>query len=282
MPQELTIEIPLDEGEPLGATPNEALSVIRIQANTAAENRLRVGGRITHIKGIQLKDIGHFYQLLRYAHPTAHLTIVRPDAPAAPAQDADIPENRKAFFVPQNGFTYKFVSIKIVGVENLGLSLRSLRNRVYVSRPPPNDTKAFGQFFYCDRIIDINEKPVSDQHVAELFIRTSIQASGSFNAVVERPTTNEKKAEVTKELNAPLDDPSVPLAEDVRLIAHEERGRIALEQAKKICNPNQPASVTEQPQRVPNPDARVSFNETANVKHNIGNDNKKANLRPVR
>jgi len=42
MPREMNIEFQLEEGEPLGATPNEALTIIRIQSSTAAENRLQV------------------------------------------------------------------------------------------------------------------------------------------------------------------------------------------------------------------------------------------------
>jgi hypothetical protein len=65
---------------------------------------------------MKLRDIGHFYQLLRYAHPVACFTIVRPDAPAAPSQDAAIPESRKAHYVPQNDFAYKVGSNRLFPV----------------------------------------------------------------------------------------------------------------------------------------------------------------------
>jgi len=281
MPVQMNIEIPLAEGEPHGATPNEALTVVRIQERSAAENRLRLGDRITHVNGIRLNNIDHFHQLMRYASPSVRLTILRPDAPIAPPQDDAIPEERKAYFIPQNDFSYKLVSVHIVRDETLGVSLRSLRNRVYVSRNPPDGSKAHGHLFVCDRIIDINGQPVSDQDIAAHFIRASIQASGSFNAVVERPCTDEKKGAISAELNAMLNPPSIRLAKDVREIAQEERTRLANERAQRIRNPNAPTSPPVQPPRAPNPDACVSFNETANRRHLIGSDNRGINLYPV-
>jgi len=41
-------------------------------------------------------------------------------------------------------------------------------------------------------------------------------------------------------------------------------------------------SVVVQPAQAPQPNARVTFNETNNRRHTIGNDNRNANLRPVR
>ncbi|VDP09924.1 unnamed protein product [Heligmosomoides polygyrus] len=91
---QMDIEIPMEEGEPLGATPNDKLVITKIQGGTIADGKLKVGScsfrtqhagyaalqigdQIIKVNGQPISDQNNFFKALRFAPPLARLTIIR-------------------------------------------------------------------------------------------------------------------------------------------------------------------------------------------------------------
>ncbi|VDK50239.1 unnamed protein product [Cylicostephanus goldi] len=73
----MDVEIPMEEGEPLGATPNDKLVITKVQGGTIADGKLRIGDQIIKVNGQSISDQNSFFRALRYAPPIARLTIIR-------------------------------------------------------------------------------------------------------------------------------------------------------------------------------------------------------------
>jgi hypothetical protein len=271
--QEINIDLMMEEGDPLGATPDEHLIIQRVQTGTIADGKLQVGDKILKIKGIRIRDLRHFFQLLRYAPPHATLTILRHARTQAPV-DTSIPEDRKKNITPRSGFKYLLGKITLTKGQRLGLTIRSYQNRVLVSQIDAG-SRSSEVIQRLDHIIDINADPVTDKKVADDLITQSVKNHGSFSCLIARPVTDAAKKEIEEALNIKMSPPSERLAPDVRRIAEAERDRIRLTGA-----PPRPSTLRRP--NAPPPTHRVTFNETANQTFPIGNDNVGKTLAPVR
>ncbi len=96
-------------------------------ASCSSVTTIQIGDHVTKIKGIRIRDLNHFYQLLRYAPPLLKLTVERedePPAPDTPSKDeraqpsvtsstranldlSAIPEERRNSVPRRSGFVYK-------------------------------------------------------------------------------------------------------------------------------------------------------------------------------
>nr|CDJ92980.1 PDZ domain containing protein [Haemonchus contortus] len=142
--EQMDIEIPMEEGEPLGATPNDKLIITKIQGGTISEGKLKVGDQILKVNGQPISDQNNFFKALRFAPPVAILTIIR-DQKKAEELEARfrIPEERAKFIQRRDGFQY-FLA-KLVWVPHgpkLGLGIKHFQNRVLVSRSDPGSLSA--------------------------------------------------------------------------------------------------------------------------------------------
>ncbi|KAK0406853.1 hypothetical protein QR680_018845 [Steinernema hermaphroditum] len=271
----LEIDIPMEEGEPLGATPNDKLIITKVQAGTLSEGKLRVGDQILKINNTVIQDTNHFFKLLRYAPPNAHLLISR-DSKRAEELEArvHIPAERAKLIQRRDGFIYQLVKIEWKpGGPKLGLGIKHYQNRVLVSRSDPGSLVA-SQLRLGDHIIDIDGKPVTDKDVArELFLK-ALQTAGFVTSVIERPESLEAKHWVQTALAATAaQPPSVHMNSDVREIAARERQRLKSknEQPKKASIMGRPTAPR-----------KVTVMDKAINEHVIASDNEGKALRPVR
>uniref|UniRef100_A0A1I8A5T3 PDZ domain-containing protein n=1 Tax=Steinernema glaseri TaxID=37863 RepID=A0A1I8A5T3_9BILA len=271
----LEIDIPMEEGEPLGATPNDKLIITKVQPGTLAEGKLRIGDQILKINNVAIQDTNHFFKLLRYAPPNAHLLVSR-DSKRAEELEAKvhIPADRAKLIQRRDGFLYQLVKIEWKpGGPKLGLGIKHYQNRVLVSRADPGSLAA-SQLAVGDHIIDIDGKPVTDKDVARELLLKALQTTGCVSSVVERPESMEAKHWVQTALAATAaQPPSVAMNSDVRDIAARERQRLKAksEQPKKqgILGRNTTPR-------------KVAIQDKVINEHVIASDNEGKTLRPVR
>ncbi|KJH43837.1 PDZ/DHR/GLGF domain protein [Dictyocaulus viviparus] len=243
-PQTLDIDIPMEEGEPLGATPNDKLIITKIQDGTIAEGKLKIGDQITKVNGHAITDQNSFFNALRFAPPVARLTIVR-DQKKAEELEARIriPEARAKLIQRRDGYAY-FLA-KIVWQPNgpkLGLGIKHFQNRVLVSRCDPGSLSA-----------------------------TQLAEKKEVTTVVERPETMEAKHWTQQALVTQVcQPPSVQMNSDVRAIASRQRAKV------KEPKPT-PKSILRQSTNT----RSITISEDIQS-HVIASDNEGRVLRPVR
>ncbi|GMR50170.1 hypothetical protein PMAYCL1PPCAC_20365, partial [Pristionchus mayeri] len=234
--KEMTIEIQMEEGEPLGATPNDKMIITKVQAGTLSEGKLQIGDQILRVNDTIIKDTHHFFALLHFAPPCARLLIFRDEKKAEELMSrVHIPADRERNITRRDGFSYELVKMAWkAGGPKLGLGIKHFQNRVLVSKTDQGSTSA-----EClkvgDHIVDIDSQPVTDKDVARGILVKGLQAHGSVTMVVERPETMEAKHWTQRALMVQaVQPPSVQMNSDVRDIAQKERGRLASKVGKQI------------------------------------------------
>ncbi|KAI6211891.1 hypothetical protein M3Y96_00482200 [Aphelenchoides besseyi] len=225
---QMIVEIPMEEGEPLGATPNEKLVITKVQPGTVADGKLKMGDQVLMLNNTKVEDKNHFFNLLRYAPPVAILHIIRDEKRAEELEaKVHIPADRAKFIQRRDGFEYLLVKIEWKsGGPKLGLGIRHFQNRVLVSRCDPG-TLAAAQLKVGDHIIDVDGKPVTDKDVAREMLLKALQTQHFASMVIERPESMEAKHWTQTALAAnPQQPPSVAMNSDVRDIAAKERAKL--------------------------------------------------------
>ncbi|VDO72767.1 unnamed protein product [Heligmosomoides polygyrus] len=212
----MEIEIPMEEGEPLGATPNDKLVITKIQGGTIAEGKLKIGDQILKVNGQPISDQNNFFNALRFAPPVARLTIIRDKKKAEELESRiRIPEDRAKLIQRRDGYMY-FMA-KLVWVPNgpkLGLGIKHFQNRVLVSRCDP------GSLSSTQLAVGSSHFEIHDE-------------KKEVSSVIERPETMEAKHWTQQALVTQVcQPPSVQMNSDVRAIAARERARI--KQPKKV------------------------------------------------
>uniref|UniRef100_A0A1I7X8J4 PDZ domain-containing protein n=1 Tax=Heterorhabditis bacteriophora TaxID=37862 RepID=A0A1I7X8J4_HETBA len=267
----LEIEIQMEEGEPLGATPNDKLIITKIQSETISDGKLKIGDQVVKVNGRNISDQNSFFKALRYAPPLARLTVIR------------LIQRRDGFAYFVGLFfacihetlcsclilTY-FQLAKIEWQQNgpkLGLGIKHFQNRVLVSRCDPGSLVC-SQLQVGDHIIDIDGFPVTDKDVARDLLIKALQTRGKVSTVIERPETTEAKHWTQQALIT--QPPSIQMNSDVRAIAARERNKL------KEMKPT-PKSILGRS----NSNRRVMINDE--IAHNIiASDNEGRQLRSVK
>uniref|UniRef100_A0A914ELG5 PDZ domain-containing protein n=1 Tax=Acrobeloides nanus TaxID=290746 RepID=A0A914ELG5_9BILA len=235
----MVVEVPMAEGDPLGATPDRQLVIIQIQTNTLADGKLLVGDKILSVNNRAPKNMREFYHLLNVAAREQDKAILRIRRDANKAKELDahnlIPADRARYIQRRAGFLYKLVSITYQKGQKLGLSIKQRRNHVLVSSAKPNTLSA-RVFEVMDQILDIDGQPVTDTGVTENAIKEGFRQRQFFTAIIARPTTAEARQQVEEELNrrsrtqqqqaVPEEAPSVRMAKDVYEIVKREIERL--------------------------------------------------------
>lgn len=274
MAKETSVAIPMEEGDPLGAVPNDKLIIVKVQPGTLAEGKLKIGDQIVKLNNTVVQDCDHFFRLLRFAPPCATITLIRDEKKAAEIEaKVLIPPDRAKLITRRDGYMYFLARINWQpGGPKLGLGIKHYQNRVLVSRCDPGSL-ASQHLQIGDHLIDIDGHPVTDKDVCrELFLKT-LQTNCSVTTVVERPETMEARHWVQNALAASAAQaPSVAMNSDVRAIAARERQKLQKAITPKKSCLRQAGAAT----------MRVNIVEGKATEFVIASDNEGKSLRRVR
>ncbi|ULT89454.1 hypothetical protein L5515_007973 [Caenorhabditis briggsae] len=221
----IEVRVDMEEGEPLGATPNDKLVITKIQPGTIAEGKLRIGDQVKEVNGVKCKDCNDFFRALRFAAPCAKIIVNRDDKKAEELEArVHIPADRAKIIQRREGYVYELATL--VWVQNgpkLGLGIKHFQNRVLVSRVDPG-TLAEKCLILGDHLCDVDGVPVTDKDVARDLLVKNLQEKGKVTFVVERPESIDAKQWAKQALAANvMQPPSVQMNDDVKNIAAQYR-----------------------------------------------------------
>ena len=121
----------MEEGEPLGATPNDKLVIIKVQTGTLADGKIKVGDQILTVNGKKVVDQNTFFRALRFAPPVAVLKICRDMKKVEELeQRCHIPAEREKLIQRRDGYAYWMAKLVWApGGPKLGLGIKHFQVR---------------------------------------------------------------------------------------------------------------------------------------------------------
>lgn len=307
--KDVTINMMIEEGDVLGATPSENLVITRVQNDTLADGKIFVNDKIIKVNNVEPRDVHHFYRLVVAASRKGHLELVVRRGKQDTAKDAQeaVPQDRLSKLRIRDGFAYRVVEMEFKRGMKVGLGFKEYMNCVVVTRAQEG-TMAGGVFKVGDTICDVDNTRVSDKGVCQTLIVNALKAHQKVSCVVASPESEEAKKWVAESLSAQAqpaapqasaptdrtaglmapesqptpeetpsaivcrDPPSIRVKSDVRRIAMEE-----IERRRKTKD--QPLQGI---MRTNAKDAKRVSIKDGHDEHLIANENPNAPLRPVK
>lgn len=133
--KDCNVNIQLEEGDVLGATPSENLVITRIQPGTLADGHLQEGDKILKVNGTAPHDVAHFYKLVVGASRVGHLDMtVRREAKTIEAikdSKSHVPQERLGNLRMRDGFHYHLVTMEYKRGDKIGLGIKDYMVRSF-------------------------------------------------------------------------------------------------------------------------------------------------------
>ncbi|KAF7638561.1 PDZ domain-containing protein [Meloidogyne graminicola] len=225
----MTVQIPLEEFEPLGARPNDGLVITDVQEGSPASGNLRVGDTILSVNGRKISNLKSFYQIMGIAHPTATIEIRRPRTneelpPEVRTDPSDnLPVEIRSAITRRNGYHYSLVTIDRVPGLRLGLSIKTRDNRVWVTEVK-DGSMCSPHLKVFDHIVYVSGVRVTQADVAQTLLVKSMKENSRVDVVIGRPTSRQAIAAANIALSQEdaHDPPSVRLNVDVQQVMRQQ------------------------------------------------------------
>lgn len=181
--KDVNVNIQIEEGDVLGATPSENLVITRIQHGTLAEGHLQEGDKILKVNGTEPRDQTHFYRLVVAASRTGNLNMVvrRETKTIELVKEAkhQVPQERMSNLRLRDGFHYKLITMEYQRGDKIGLGIKDYMNCVVVTKAP-DGTMAGRVFKVGDQICDVDNIRVTDKGVCQTLIVSALKVSSFF------------------------------------------------------------------------------------------------------
>ncbi|KAL7076310.1 hypothetical protein ACQ4LE_004170 [Meloidogyne hapla] len=257
----MTVQIPLEEFEPLGARPNDGLVITDVQEGSPASGHLLVGDTILTVNGRKISNLKNFYQVMGIAHPTAVIEIRRPRTneelpPEVRTDPSDnLPADVRNTLVRRNGYHYSLVTIDRVPGIRLGLSIKTRDNRVCVSDVKA-DSMCSPHLKIFDHIVYVSGVRVTQADVAQTLLVKSMKETNRVDLVIGRPTSRSAIAAAMIALaqEDAHDPPSVRLNVDVQQVMRQQILNMAA-----LAQFQPPAVLRDGPTPPQPPNRRITF-----------------------
>ena len=150
---------------------------------------------ITTVIGIPVRSKDEFFHRLKFAHPRLRMGFRRPpgDSGTEKSSAGELSPELEKLLRRRAGFEYLVAELDWPAQQNrqLGIVLANRMHRVIVGNLKPGSLGE-EKLKVLDRIVAVNGAPVSDKDVAKGLM---VEAGGKFSAVVERPVSEEARAE---------------------------------------------------------------------------------------
>ncbi|KJH53731.1 hypothetical protein DICVIV_00160 [Dictyocaulus viviparus] len=170
------------------------------------------------------------------------------------------------------GFAYYLVELRFVEGMKVGLYVKHYRNQVIISKVSTG-SMASKSLRVLDRIIEVNNMPVTDKDVCKTLIINAIQNMGFVTLIVERPVERPAIEIMENALSESVQQPpSVAMPSDVRSIVRRHNEKIS-----GGLNNIEPVKILKRPDSLPKYRPHIQIEDHNRDEYLIGMDNEHKN-----